>query len=182
VLCSCRVAYHGLGLLPSSTDVARRSRSEPKDRTEGQGTEGQCETKAVQLQRFRSRRTRRLSLAHLQRSNSNFQDWRAGRWPTDKSLAARLDADPRAIRRDLEYVRCRLHTPIAWSRVHLLIFRAVLGVGGCHVLLRFRSDVARRFAEEQWHASQVLELQTDGTLIKQTQVSSLVETELWGMC
>ena len=33
------------------------------------------------------------------------QALRAGRWPTDKSLAAELEADPRTIRRDLEYMR-----------------------------------------------------------------------------
>jgi hypothetical protein len=74
------------------------------------------------------------------------RDWRAGRWPTDKSL----EADPRAIRRDLEYMRCRLHEPIAQGRVQRLILRTVPGESDCHVMLRFRSDVAQRFAEKQW--------------------------------
>jgi predicted DNA-binding transcriptional regulator YafY len=60
-------------------------------------------------------------------------------------------------------------------------FRAVRGDGDYHVVLRFRSDVARRFAEKQWHASQVLEAQTDGTLIARMQVSSLVEIKRWVM-
>jgi hypothetical protein len=42
---------------------------------------------------------------------------RVGRWPTDKSLAAGLEADARTIWRDLEFMRCRLHAPIAWSRL-----------------------------------------------------------------
>ena len=36
-------------------------------------------------------------------------------------------------------------------------FRAVRGDGDYVVVLRFRADVARRFAERRWHASQVLE-------------------------
>lgn len=41
---------------------------------------------------------------------------RAGRWPTDKSLAAELEADPRTIRRDIEYMRSQLQAPIEFSR------------------------------------------------------------------
>jgi predicted DNA-binding transcriptional regulator YafY len=44
------------------------------------------------------------------------QALRAGRWPTDKSLAAELEADSRTIRRDLEYMRDQLKAPIAFSR------------------------------------------------------------------
>jgi predicted DNA-binding transcriptional regulator YafY len=44
------------------------------------------------------------------------QALRAGRWPTDKSLAAELEADLRTIRRDLEYMRSQLKAPIAFSR------------------------------------------------------------------
>ena len=45
--------------------------------------------------------------------------------------------------------------------MELLTIRAVRGDGDCHVVLRSRGEVARRFAEQQWHASQVLEVQTD---------------------
>jgi hypothetical protein len=38
-----------------------------------------------------------------------------------------------------------------------------------------------RFAEKQWRTSQVLEVQTDGTLIARTHVSSLVIIEPWVM-
>jgi hypothetical protein len=44
------------------------------------------------------------------------QALRAGRWPTDKSLAAELEADPRTIRRDLEFMRNQLQAPIKFSR------------------------------------------------------------------
>ena len=44
------------------------------------------------------------------------QALRAGRWPTDKSLAAELEADPRTIRRDLEFMRDQLQAPIKFSR------------------------------------------------------------------
>jgi hypothetical protein len=44
------------------------------------------------------------------------QALRAGRWPTDKSLAAELEADPRTIRRDLEYTRYQSHAPIKFSK------------------------------------------------------------------
>ena len=60
-------------------------------------------------------------------------------------------------------------------------FRAVRGDGDYHVVLRFRADVARRFTEKRWHASQVLERQRDGTLIARMQLSSLVEIKRWIM-
>jgi hypothetical protein len=44
------------------------------------------------------------------------QALRAGRWPTDKSLAHELEADPRTIRRDLQYMRDELQAPIKFSR------------------------------------------------------------------
>jgi hypothetical protein len=107
---------------------------------------------------------------------------RVGRWPTDKSAAAGLAADHRTTRRDLDYMRYRLHDPMSWDRVHLLIFRAVLGDEGCHVMLRFRSDVARRFAEKLWPARQVLEAQIDGTLIARMQAfEKQVQIEPWCM-
>jgi predicted DNA-binding transcriptional regulator YafY len=52
----------------------------------------------------------------LRRMKAIDQALRAGRWPTDKSLAAELEADPRTIRRDLEYMRYQLQAPIAYSR------------------------------------------------------------------
>ena len=52
----------------------------------------------------------------LRRMKAIDQALRAGRWPTDKSLAAELEADPRTIRRDLEFLRDQLHAPIAFSR------------------------------------------------------------------
>ena len=60
-------------------------------------------------------------------------------------------------------------------------FRALRGDGDYHVVLRFRTDVARRFAEKRWHASQILEHQPDGSLIARIQVSSLVEIKRWVM-
>ena len=36
-------------------------------------------------------------------------------------------------------------------------FRAFRGAGDHHVVLRFKPEVARRFAEKKWHASQALE-------------------------
>ena len=52
----------------------------------------------------------------LRRMKAVDQTLRAGRWPTDKSLVAELEADPRTIRRDLEYMRNQLKAPIAFSR------------------------------------------------------------------
>jgi predicted DNA-binding transcriptional regulator YafY len=52
----------------------------------------------------------------LRRMKAIDQALRAGRWPTEKSLAAELEADPRTIRRDLEYMRYQLNAPIAFSR------------------------------------------------------------------
>jgi predicted DNA-binding transcriptional regulator YafY len=44
------------------------------------------------------------------------QALRAGGWPTHKSQAAELEADPRTIRRDLEYMRDQLQAPIKFNR------------------------------------------------------------------
>ena len=52
----------------------------------------------------------------LRRMKAIDQALRAGRWPTNKSLADELEADPRTIRRDLEYMRNQLKAPIAFSR------------------------------------------------------------------
>ena len=41
---------------------------------------------------------------------------RAGRWPTDKSLANELKVDPRTIRRDLEFMRDEQHAPSEYDR------------------------------------------------------------------
>jgi len=60
-------------------------------------------------------------------------------------------------------------------------FRAVRGDGDYRVVLRFRTDVARRFAEKRWHASQILEPQPDGSLIARMHLSSLVEVKRWVM-
>jgi predicted DNA-binding transcriptional regulator YafY len=60
-------------------------------------------------------------------------------------------------------------------------FRAFRGEGDHQVVLRFKPDVARRFAEKKWHASQVLEPQSDGSLIARMRLSSLVEVKRWVM-
>jgi predicted DNA-binding transcriptional regulator YafY len=52
----------------------------------------------------------------LRRMKAIDQALRTGLWPTDKSLAAELEADPRTIRRDLAYMRDRLNAPIAFSK------------------------------------------------------------------
>src|ERR1700679_1630519 len=41
---------------------------------------------------------------------------RAGRWPTDKSLAKELKVDPRTIRRDIEFMRDEQNAPIEYDR------------------------------------------------------------------
>ncbi len=60
-------------------------------------------------------------------------------------------------------------------------FRAFRGGGDHHVVLRFKPEVARRFAEKKWHASQVLEPQRDGSLIARLQLNNLVEVMRWVM-
>ncbi len=60
-------------------------------------------------------------------------------------------------------------------------FRAVRGDGDYEVVLRFKPEVARRFGEKRWHASQVLETQRDGSLIARMHLSSLVEIKRWVM-
>ncbi len=60
-------------------------------------------------------------------------------------------------------------------------FRAFRGEGDHRVVLRFRTDVARRFAEKRWHASQLLEPQPDGSLIARMRLSSFVEVKRWVM-
>jgi predicted DNA-binding transcriptional regulator YafY len=52
----------------------------------------------------------------LRRIKAIDQALRAGRWPTDKLLADELEADPRTIRRDLEFMRSQLQAPIKFSR------------------------------------------------------------------
>ena len=60
-------------------------------------------------------------------------------------------------------------------------FRAVRGDGDHQVVLRFKPEVARRFAERKWHRAQVLEPQEDGSLIARMHLSSLVEIKRWVM-
>jgi predicted DNA-binding transcriptional regulator YafY len=60
-------------------------------------------------------------------------------------------------------------------------FRAMRGEGEYDVVLRFRADIARRFAEKRWHASQVVEAQSNGSLIVRMHLSSLVEIRRWVM-
>jgi predicted DNA-binding transcriptional regulator YafY len=60
-------------------------------------------------------------------------------------------------------------------------FRAVRGDGDHDVVLRFAPEVAGRIAEKQWHPSQVLEPQTDGSLIVRFRLTSLVEVKRWVM-
>ncbi len=60
-------------------------------------------------------------------------------------------------------------------------FRAFRGGGDHHVVLRFRPEVARRFAEKKWHASQALEPQPDGSLIARLDLNNLVEVKRWVM-
>ncbi len=49
------------------------------------------------------------------------------------------------------------------------------------VVLRFTPDVAGRIAEKQWHPSQTIEHQPDGSLIVRFRLSSLVEVKRWAM-
>ncbi len=60
-------------------------------------------------------------------------------------------------------------------------FRAFRGAGDHRVVLRFKPEVARRFAEKKWHASQALEPQQDGSLIARLYLNSLVEVKRWVM-
>jgi predicted DNA-binding transcriptional regulator YafY len=43
---------------------------------------------------------------------------RAGRWPNATTLAARLEVDPRTIRRDITYMRDRLGAPLEYDQNH----------------------------------------------------------------
>jgi len=58
-------------------------------------------------------------------------------------------------------------------------FRAIHGDGSHHVALRFAPESAGRVAEKQWHASQVLEPQPDGSLIVRFHVTDLREIKRW---
>ncbi len=60
-------------------------------------------------------------------------------------------------------------------------FRAFRGGNDHHVVLRFKPEVARRFAEKKWHASQLLEPQPDGSLIARLHLNNLVEIKRWVM-
>ncbi len=60
-------------------------------------------------------------------------------------------------------------------------FRAVRGDGDHAIVLRFTPDVAGRIAEKQWHPSQVIEEQPDGSLIVRFRLSSLIEVKRWVM-
>jgi predicted DNA-binding transcriptional regulator YafY len=44
------------------------------------------------------------------------QALRAQKWPTDKTLAADLEVDPRTIRRDIEFLRDERNAPIEYDR------------------------------------------------------------------
>jgi predicted DNA-binding transcriptional regulator YafY len=58
-------------------------------------------------------------------------------------------------------------------------FRAIRGDGSHHVALRFAPESARRVAEKEWHASQTLEPQPDGSLIVRFHVTDLREIKRW---
>jgi predicted DNA-binding transcriptional regulator YafY len=60
-------------------------------------------------------------------------------------------------------------------------FRAVRGDGDHEVALRFSPDAAGRIAEKQWHPSQTIEHQSDGSLIVRFRLTSLVEVKRWVM-
>ncbi len=60
-------------------------------------------------------------------------------------------------------------------------FRAVRGDGDHHVVLRFKPELARRFAEKKYHRTQVLETEKDGSLIARMHLSSLHEIKRWVM-
>ena len=48
----------------------------------------------------------------MRRMKAIDQALRAGKWPTDMSLGASLEVDPRTIRRDVEYMRGQHHATI----------------------------------------------------------------------
>lgn len=58
-------------------------------------------------------------------------------------------------------------------------FRAIRGDGSHDVALRFTRESAGRVAEKQWHASQILEPQPDGSLIVRFHVTDLREIKRW---
>jgi predicted DNA-binding transcriptional regulator YafY len=60
-------------------------------------------------------------------------------------------------------------------------FRVMSGDGDHRVVLRFKPEAARRFAEKKWHATQVLEQQADGSLIARLHLSGFVEVKRWVM-
>ena len=53
-------------------------------------------------------------------------------------------------------------------------FGTIRGDGDFHVVLRFTRAYAGRIAEKQWHASQVVEPQPDGTLIPAHNIDSIL--------
>jgi len=60
-------------------------------------------------------------------------------------------------------------------------FGTIRGDGDYHVVLRFTPAYAGRIAEKQWHPSQVLEPQSDGSLIVRLHVNDLRLIERWVM-
>ena len=58
-------------------------------------------------------------------------------------------------------------------------FGTIRGDGDFQVVLRFTPSYAGRIAEKQWHASQTLEAQHDGTLILRLRVNDLREIARW---
>lgn len=58
-------------------------------------------------------------------------------------------------------------------------FRAIRGDGSHDVALRFTPESAGRVAEKEWHASQTLEPQPDGSLIIRFHVTDLREIKRW---
>lgn len=46
------------------------------------------------------------------------QTLRAGTWPNTRTLGLRLEVHPRTIRRDIDYMRCRLNAPIEFDSRH----------------------------------------------------------------
>ena len=60
-------------------------------------------------------------------------------------------------------------------------FRAMRGDGEYAVVLRFSSTVAGWIAEKRWHGSQVLEPQSDGSVILKLEVNELRLVKRWAM-
>ncbi len=60
-------------------------------------------------------------------------------------------------------------------------FGTIRGDGDFHVVLRFTQAYTGRIAEKQWHATQVVEPQPDGTLILRLHVNDLCLIKRWVM-